>query len=201
MTFLQAFFRTYCIAPMRGPKMDRITNGAQREPFMPRLPPRIGNVDEKNFLGVVPLKDIDFEFIGYLLACHLVIEHYLDEFLISRAPDLTWDGPRLTFSQKAALFPHLIFPNGVEVIAGIRHMNALRNKLAHRLETKPEEFDYLPFVRLLEKANVEETPTKPLEILEQFTEAVGFCFIGWLASDAYRTTWRQAKQKGSAKKS
>lgn len=167
---------------------------------MPRLPPRIGNVDEKNFLGVVPLKDIDFQFIGYLLACHLVIEHYLDEFLTSRAPELTWDGPRLTFSQKAALFPHAIFPNGVEVIAGIRHMNALRNKLAHRLETKPDEFDYLPFVRLLEKAKFPEIPTKPLEILERFTEAIGMYFLGWLASDASRTTWRQEKQKGAAKR-
>lgn len=166
---------------------------------MPTLPPRVGTVDEKNFLKFVPLQEIDFAFVGYLLACHLAIEHYLDEFLMSRAPDLTWGAARLSFSQKAELFPHSIFPNGEEVIASIRHLNALRNKLAHRLETKPEDFEYLPFVRLLEKSEAKEIPSEPMKILERFSELMGAYFMGWLASDAYRTTWRQARQSSKTK--
>lgn len=161
---------------------------------MPKLPPRVGAVDADNFLGVVPHKEVDFNFIGYLLACHLVIEHYLDEFLLSRAPDLAWDKPRLTFAQKADLFPHAMFPNGDEVVAGIRHINALRNKLAHNLETKAEEFDYLPFTRLLEKISWEMVPTTPMELLEAFVDALSALFLGWLASDTYHTRWRQERQ-------
>ncbi|TDP71704.1 hypothetical protein [Roseateles toxinivorans] len=165
---------------------------------MPKLPPRVGVVNDKNFLGFVPHKDVDFNFIGYLLACHLVIEHYLDEFLLSRAPDLMWEKPRLTFAQKADLFPHAMFPNGDEVIAGIRHINALRNKLAHKLETKPEEFEYLPFTRFLEKSNCESVPTTPLELLEAFVNTLSAYFMGWLASDAYRTRWRQNMQQAES---
>jgi hypothetical protein len=161
---------------------------------MPKLPPRVGTIEEEKFLRFVPLQDIDFTFVGYLLACHLAIEHYLDEFLMSCAPDLAWDRTRLTFNQKTELFPHTIFPNGEEVIAGIRHLNGLRNKLAHRLETKPEDFDYLPFTRLMQKAKAPELPTEPMQILEQFTQTISWYFMGWLASDAHRTTWRQERQ-------
>lgn len=98
---------------------------------MPKLPPRVGKVDSQNFLGFVPMEGVDFTFAGYLLACHLSVEHYLDEFLKSRAPELNWESGKLNFSQKAALFPHSMFPQGEQAIAGIRHMNILRNKLAH----------------------------------------------------------------------
>ncbi|MBW8744031.1 MAG: hypothetical protein JF628_06760 [Sphingomonas sp.] len=154
-------------------------------------------MDESNFLQLVPHKNVDFAFMGYLLACHLLIEHYLDEFLESRAPDLTWDGPRLTFSQKAALFPHALFPNGDEVIAAVRHINALRNKLAHRPETQPDEFDYLPLIRFLEKSKAEEVPQQPMELLEVFINMLSAGFLGWLASDAYRTRWRQIRQQAT----
>ncbi|WP_141749364.1 hypothetical protein [Duganella phyllosphaerae] len=165
---------------------------------MPKLPPRVGKVDSRNFLRFVPTESVDFTFVGYLLACHLTIEHYLDEFLKSRAPELNWDGGKLNFSQKAALFPHRIFPEGEEAIAGIRHMNALRNKLAHRMDAKPDDFDYLPFVRFLEKdphPNADPIPTIPMELLEAFVDKLSSFFIGWLASDAYRTTWRQGDNK------
>lgn len=161
---------------------------------MPKLPPRVGKVDSKNFLGFVPMEGQDFTFAGYLLACHLAIEHYLDEFLKSRAPELNWNNGKLNFAQKAALFPHMIFPQGEEAIAAIRHMNVLRNKLAHRMDAKPDDFDYLPFVRFLEKdphPNADPIPTKPIELLEAFVTKLSFFFMGWLASDAYRSTWRQ----------
>ena len=197
---------------------------------MPKLPPRVGTVNEKNFLGFVPMADVDFTFAGYLLACHLVIEHYLDEFLRSRAPELTWEGAKLNFAQKAALFPYTSFPQGEQAIAGIRHINVLsrnrfknrelhnqkfgffenagrghgpgmlRNKLAHRMDAKPEDFDYLPFIRFLEKAphpNAEPIPTTPVELLEAFVDKLSHFFIGWLASDAFRTTWRQKRQAGA----
>lgn len=165
---------------------------------MPKLPPRVGEVSSQNFLGFVPMDGFDFTFAGYLLACHLAIEHYLDEFLKSRAPGLNWDNGKLNFAQKAALFPHAIFPQGEEAIAAIRHINSLRNKLAHRLDAKPDDFDYLPFVRFLEKdphPNAEPIPTIPIELIEAFVTKLSAFFMGWLASDAYRTTWRQAATK------
>lgn len=161
---------------------------------MRSLPPVVGGV-EGNHLKLEKLEDVDFEFLGYLLSCHLVVEHYLDEFLMTLGTRLRWEGARLTFSQKASLFPPSVFPRGVETVAAIKHLNSLRNKVAHNLKARAADLDLQPFRSFLAAAyeGRQEVPSEPLAVLEEFTSLVCSGFAGWVASDAYRTSWRNER--------
>jgi hypothetical protein len=76
---------------------------------MRKLPPLV-----KGFNGSSvewqKLEDVNFEFLGYLLSCHLIIEHYLDEVIMTLGTSLNWVPAKLTFSQKIALFPQNLLP-------------------------------------------------------------------------------------------
>jgi hypothetical protein len=161
---------------------------------MRSLPPVVGGVDG-NHLKLQRLEDIDFEFLGYLLSCHLVIEHYLDEFLMTLGTRLRWEAAKLTFSQKTSLFPPTVFPRGVETVAAIKHLNSLRNKVAHNIRARAVDLDFQPLRLFLAAAyeGRQEMPIEPMAVLEEFTSLVCSCFAGWVASDAYRTNWRNER--------
>jgi hypothetical protein len=161
---------------------------------MRTLPLVVGGVDG-NSLKLEALEAVDFEFLGYLLSCHLVIEHYLDEFLMTMGTKLRWQTAKLSFSQKLALFPPNVFPDGLEVVAALRHLNVLRNKVAHNIRTKPSELNFGPFAEFLtlRYKGTRQAPTESIALLEEFTQLMCSGFIGWVASDAYRTTWRNER--------
>ncbi|MBU7442161.1 hypothetical protein [Paraburkholderia fungorum] len=163
---------------------------------MKQLPPVVAGVDG-NVLKLKTLEDIDFEFLGYLLTCHLVIEHHLDEFLATLGTRLRWDAAKLTFSQKLALFPVEIFPRGGEMVAAIKHPNGLRNKVAHSIKARGVDLNYKPLSDFLRLAydGKRDVPTEPIAILEDFSSLVCSGLIGWVASDAYRTSWRNERDK------
>lgn len=86
--------------------------------------------------------------VGSVLRSHLIVEHFLDEYLRKANPGVQgWDAARLTFPQKAELAYHPR-TSMVLLLPGIRALNAARNRLAHTLgapldsiNTKPmEEF-------------------------------------------------------------
>ncbi|MBW4788827.1 hypothetical protein BVZ31_04715 [Alcaligenes faecalis] len=163
---------------------------------MRSLPPIINGV-EGNHLQLQKNEGVDFEFLGYLLSCHLVIEHYLDEFLMTLGTKLRWEAAKLTFSQKTSMFPPDLFPHGAETIAAIRHLNSLRNKVAHNIKVKAVDLDFEPFNLFLSLTckGKKSVPTEPIAVLEDFTSLVCSGFAGWVASDAYRTTWRHERRK------
>jgi hypothetical protein len=162
---------------------------------MRTLPPVVGGVDGQ-MLKLESLDGVDFEFLGYLLSCHLVIEHYLDEFLMTLGTKLRWNSARLTFSQKLKLFPPELFPDGAEVVSVLRHLNGLRNKVAHNIRAKPADLDLKPLADFFRAKvmKLEEVPADPIELLEAFTLMICSGFMGWIASDAYRTTWRNERE-------
>jgi hypothetical protein len=162
---------------------------------MRTLPPIVGGVDG-NMLKLESLEGVDFEFLGYLLSCHLVVEHYLDEFLMTLGTKLRWDSAKLTFAQKLRLFPVEVFPNGAEVVAALRHLNSLRNQVAHNIRTKPTDLDLAPLAEYLRRAyaNGWKVTSEPLALLEEFTSYICSGFMGWVASDASRTTWRNERE-------
>ena len=50
------------------------------------------------------LTGIDFERVGRILTCHLIIEHYLTNYIELQSPnEFDWSEARLTFSQKLKL--------------------------------------------------------------------------------------------------
>jgi hypothetical protein len=162
---------------------------------MKKLPPLVDGVDGK-FLKLRALEDVDYNFLGYMLCCHLVIEHHLDEFLATLGTQLQWDRARLTFAHKTSLFPVSIFPHGVELITAIKHLNSMRNKVAHNIRARPGDLSFEPLKCFLGTVyeGREKVPDEPHAILETFTSTVCNFLVGWIASDAYRTRWRQERQ-------
>lgn len=119
----------------------------------------------------------DVEAIGRILRSHLYVEHYLTEYIEKANPRLgSVAKARLTFAQKLELVDqndHSL----AEVLPGIKRLNVIRNRLAHRLSTVVTEEDAALFLdaKLFKALRVEgakpDIPSKiPLDILEAFAQ-------------------------------
>jgi hypothetical protein len=131
----------------------------------PRLPPVIAGFKVQG-VDWQPLKHVDFPFLGYLLSCHLAIEHYLTNFLTTATPlKLGWEDARLRFTQKVALVEKLdCFPPPYDLLPSIKHLNTLRNRFAHKLDIKLTTEDLKPFADVVERiAPKRKTPNRPLK--------------------------------------
>jgi hypothetical protein len=124
---------------------------------------------------ILSLLNNEIDEMGLVLKCHMIIEHYIDEFLIVAYPTISqWDKIRLAFNQK----PELI--NNFRTVMGIAYpsvkcLNSLRNKFSHRLAYKIKEEDYKEIKEIMTiwyNASVEPIPTG-LQLIEKFT--VWFC--------------------------
>ncbi len=106
-----------------------------------------------------------------ILRCHLIIEHFLDEYLISSYPSIkNWDKARLSFLQKLELADspstviHLIMPS-------LKCINIIRNKLAHNLEIGFEDLNLEPihkFMSIWKTAGGYPIP-KGMDLITEFT--------------------------------
>jgi len=100
------------------------------------LPPLVGNISEGSITWQ-RLDNINYEELGYFLSCHLIIEHYLDEYLKAEYKTLSWDDCKLTFAQKINLLSNFqISEPYKELIPSIKAMNKIRNKISHRVNFK-----------------------------------------------------------------
>jgi hypothetical protein len=150
------------------------------------LPPLIAGYEGPHVKWVA-LPEVDVDFLGYLLACHLIIENYIDHFL-QRWPygNLAWEGARLQFSQKVALISRFtIFATPYDFVPSIKHLNSLRNKFVHRLDTVLTAADFEPQRAVLRKVAKEGTvvPDDPMTILEHYTGVVCAWFAGVISRD------------------
>lgn len=144
--------------------------GALKLMVQNRLPPRVAEITD----GEVTwqrLEGINYEILGYFLSCHLIIEHYLDEYLKVCHPQLDWDASRQTFGQKVALLSNFKVSEQYDCIPAIKHMNSLRNKISHDIEFQIQPEQLLPLTQYLSKVydGKAELPSEPKEVLEQFT--------------------------------
>lgn len=134
------------------------------------------------------LENLDYELLGYFLSCHLVIEHYLEEYLKTVYPKLDWDASRQTFAQKVSLLATDNYPEKYNCIPAIKHLNSLRNKLSHNIDFKITREDLLPLSQYLKKCNgADEQPTEPKEILDLFTSMVCVWFASGISATARQT--------------
>src|SRR5580704_9847581 len=82
----------------------------------------------------------NYEKIGRVMRSHLVVEHFLTEYLVQESPKLNVEDARLTFGQKINLLR-----NHDKIIAmlrpGIERLNKIRNRLAHNLNAEITEAD------------------------------------------------------------
>ena len=135
--------------------------------------------------------------IGRILRAHLFVEHFLTLFLQKKNPGLgDVDSARLSFTQKVALFP----ASGTTIsylIPGIRHLNKVRNRLAHTLQAQVSEEDRAVFlsVTLFREFRIArdapKTPSDiPIDVLEEFSAHAGMMLDAAISPDG--ELWAQA---------
>ena len=122
----------------------------------------------------------DVEVLGRILRSHLYLEQYLTDYLERANPHLGIRKAALRFSQKLDLISSL--PQFAEIVAGIRHLNAIRNRLAHRPSAKVTQQDAEIFLqaRLFvalrnEGGKPHEASQEPLDVLEGFAQYASTC--------------------------
>jgi hypothetical protein len=122
----------------------------------------------------------DSELIGRLLRCHLFVEHFLTAYLRFQNPGLgDLDAARLTFAQKVALAERVGTPEHY-VFAGVRHLNKMRNRIAHTLRAEVTEEDRDVFLGIrnfasLRRALAEHQPDsdESIDVVEAFARHAG----------------------------
>ena len=129
--------------------------------------------------------DQDILTIGRILRAHLYVEHYLTRYLEEKNPQLgSLKNARLSFIQKVAL---LNSTNRLlqEIRPGIKHINTIRNRLAHQLTASVTPEDATIFLHAKAfKAFRDEAALRgmlgkdglasqePLDVLEDFAKHV-----------------------------
>lgn len=114
------------------------------------------------------LMNRDHVTLGRVLKCHLVVEHYIDQFLAHHFGADDFLKARLTFHQKAVLLPQRASPAAF-VRPGIIRLNRIRNGFGHRLDAKMDLADLEPILRVLEIARKDVSFAEPVEAIEAFT--------------------------------
>lgn len=140
--------------------------------------------------------DQDIILIGRVLRAHLFVEHYLTEYLEKANPKLGSQAKaRLSFGQKAALL-NPIDVQIVELLPGILHLNAIRNRLAHQLSITLTQKDSKIFLGAKmfkalrdEGAKPGKPNDDPIEVMEKFALHVG---VMMAAPGAFSRAFTQA---------
>lgn len=100
--------------------------------------------------------------MSVILRSHLIVEHFIDEYLPKAHPGIQdWDAARLTFAQKLTLIDHPQ-SNLAMAMPGIRALNRARNKIAHTLDAALPPRDLQPieeFIRIWYGAAGKPIPT------------------------------------------
>ena len=121
--------------------------------------------------------------IGRILRAHLFVEHFLTEYLEKTNPQLgSLEKARLSFAQKTALLSTT--DAGVaDSLPGIKHLNSIRNKLAHRTDTPVTENDASAFMscrmfaaQQAQKSGPGTAGKQPIDVLEAFAKYTGIVF-------------------------
>lgn len=149
------------------------------------LPPLVRDIRDGNVTWR-RLENLDYELLGYFLSCHLIIEHYLDEYLKTRYPTLNWGSSKQTFGQKVSLLATGNYPEKYNSIPAIKHLNSLRNKFSHNIDFRITETDLLPLSQYLKKCCGPDhvQPTEPKETLDLFTSMVCVWFASGISATA-----------------
>ena len=119
------------------------------------------------------------EIIGRILRAHLFVEHYIGEYLAKANPRLGALGEaKISFAQKVALLDASNDDIAL-ILPGIKHLNKIRNRLAHNLDAQVTEGDATVFLgsnrfaalRAARTADQAQT-NEPIDILEDFAKHV-----------------------------
>ncbi len=143
----------------------------------------------------------DTTMIGRILRAHLFVEHFLGEYISKKNPKLgSLDEARLSFAQKVAL----VGKSDAKVlylIPGIRHLNAMRNRIAHQLQGEITTQDAQVFLRIgmfnaMRNALVAPAApsTDPIDVLEDFSKHSAIMLEA--SSSEHAEMWAEAVRRG-----
>jgi hypothetical protein len=146
------------------------------------LPPLLAEIADGSITWQ-RLEGLDYEILGYFLSCHLIIEHYIDEYLKIRYPSLDWEAARHTFGQKISLLSQFKVSDKYDCIPPIKHLNSLRNKISHNIDFKIDVGDLAPLSNYLTKTyeDKDKVPKESKAILEEFTNMTCVLFAGYIS--------------------
>ena len=137
------------------------------EKLKPHLAAIMQNFEDENqiFIG---LTSTTHDTLGRVLKCHLIVEHYLDRFLVSHFGIDNFDNVRLRFAQKAGLLPDRATAASF-VKPGVVQLNRIRNKFAHSLSVELSDVDLGPIRTVLDISRPGGAFESPVEAIEAFT--------------------------------
>ena len=110
----------------------------------------------------------DHTILGRIIKCHLILETYIDKYLI-RVLDLSdLTDVRLSFYQKVMLLPECKAPTAI-LKPGLLKLNQIRNKFAHDLCSDLSIDDLRPMLYILEVSGRRPDNIDVISSIESFT--------------------------------
>lgn len=110
----------------------------------------------------------EHDLLGRLLKCHLMIEHYLERYLVAHYGIVDLSDAKLTFFQKAKMLP-----DGNSAVTfvkpGILKLNSIRNRFGHTLEPDLDMHELGPIWDVLRAARENVEFDSPIAAIEAFT--------------------------------
>jgi len=110
----------------------------------------------------------DHDFLGRVLKCHLIVEHYLGRFLSAHFGIEDLEEAKLSFYQKAKLLPDR-GTAAAFVKPGILRLNAIRNQFGHTLRPVLTMEALGPINEVLSVARRGVAFAYPINAIEAFT--------------------------------
>lgn len=160
---------------------------------------------DKEHARVTAAWDRDTSTIGRILRAHLFVEHFLGEYLSKQNPRLGGlEDARLSFAQKLALVGRGDI-SVRDLLPGVRHLNAIRNRIAHKLTADVTEQDAMVFLGIAlframrDAANAPGGPSsKAVDVLEDFARHAGMMFKA--SASEHAKVWAEAIRRASSGK-
>lgn len=109
----------------------------------------------------------DHEVVGRVLRAHLIIENFLNSYLVDVFKFEDFDDLRLSFSQKAKMLPQSKV-GAAWVRPGIIQLNAVRNKYGHQLDHTVDFPAISAIMEVLDVARYGQAFSTPIDAIEAF---------------------------------
>lgn len=144
------------------------------------LPPLFCDGFGKGNLSWKRLENVDFDCVGRILTCHLLIESHLNKLIELRSDGhFDFDYANLNFSQKLRLMRNEHAFKEFDFYQGITIVNKIRNKFSHHIEAQIDKSEIGVLRSLLtewdtkkrddDKKPVDKITLSDFAIIESFT--------------------------------
>lgn len=109
----------------------------------------------------------DHEAIGRVLRAHLIVENFMNSYLVDAFEFEDFDALRLTFAQKAKMLPQSR-SSAAWIRPGIIQLNSVRNKFGHRIEHVVEFSSISTILEVLSVSRSGIEFQTPIDAIEAF---------------------------------